>query len=105
MLPPEGGKERILHYWNQVRAGVVDVSGSNSSAHPGVARSAANIDDAWIGLDVHRFLTERLGRTVQVLNDADAAGVAIDVGFRRRYTKRANPARFPRAAIHTGISA
>lgn len=42
----------------------------------GVARSAANIDDAWIGLDVHRFLTERLGRTVHVLNDADAAGLA-----------------------------
>lgn len=42
----------------------------------GVARSAANIDDAWIGLDVQRFLTQRLGRTVQVLNDADAAGLA-----------------------------
>lgn len=42
----------------------------------GVACSAANIDDAWIGLDAHRFLTERLGRTVQVINDADAAGLA-----------------------------
>ncbi|MFI7495024.1 polyphosphate--glucose phosphotransferase [Kocuria sp. M4R2S49] len=42
----------------------------------GVAHSAANIDDAWIGLDVRRFLTERLGRTVHVLNDADAAGLA-----------------------------
>ncbi|MFI7582658.1 polyphosphate--glucose phosphotransferase [Kocuria sp. M1N1S27] len=42
----------------------------------GVAHSAANIDDAWIGLDARRFLAERLGRTVQVLNDADAAGLA-----------------------------
>ncbi|MFW6187345.1 MAG: polyphosphate--glucose phosphotransferase [Actinomycetota bacterium] len=42
----------------------------------GVARSAANIDDAWLGLDARRFLAERLGRTVQVLNDADAAGLA-----------------------------
>lgn len=42
----------------------------------GVARSAANIDDAWIGLDARRFLTERLERTVHVINDADAAGLA-----------------------------
>jgi polyphosphate glucokinase len=42
----------------------------------GVARSAAHIDDAWIGLDVGRFLTDRLGRAVHVINDADAAGLA-----------------------------
>ncbi|MFI7482612.1 polyphosphate--glucose phosphotransferase [Kocuria sp. M1R5S2] len=42
----------------------------------GVACSAAHIDDAWLGLDVRRFLSERLGRTVQVINDADAAGLA-----------------------------
>lgn len=42
----------------------------------GVARSAANIDSTWIGLDTERFLTERLGRPVHVLNDADAAGRA-----------------------------
>jgi polyphosphate glucokinase len=42
----------------------------------GVARSAANIDRGWLGLDVQRFLTERLGRAVHVLNDADAAGLA-----------------------------
>lgn len=42
----------------------------------GVARSAANIDSAWIGLDAERFLGERLGRTVHALNDADAAGLA-----------------------------
>jgi polyphosphate glucokinase len=42
----------------------------------GVARSAANIDSAWIGLNAERFLTDRLGRPVHVLNDADAAGLA-----------------------------
>lgn len=42
----------------------------------GIACSAANIDDAWIGLDVNRFLTNRLGRVAHVLNDADAAGLA-----------------------------
>lgn len=42
----------------------------------GVARSAANIDDAWIGTDVRAALTSRLDRPVAVLNDADAAGMA-----------------------------
>jgi polyphosphate glucokinase len=42
----------------------------------GVARSAANIDNAWIGLDAEHFLADQLGRTVHVLNDADAAGLA-----------------------------
>lgn len=42
----------------------------------GVARSAANMDDSWIGLDVHSYLRARLGLPVCVLNDADAAGLA-----------------------------
>ena len=42
----------------------------------GVARSAANMDAGWIGLDVQAYLRERLGRPVCVVNDADAAGMA-----------------------------
>jgi polyphosphate glucokinase len=42
----------------------------------GVARTAANVDKAWIGTDVDTLLTEQLGRSVHVLNDADAAGYA-----------------------------
>jgi len=42
----------------------------------GVARTAANVDSSWIGTDVDALLTERLGRAVVVLNDADAAGLA-----------------------------
>jgi polyphosphate glucokinase len=42
----------------------------------GVVHSAANIDKSWIGTDADALLTERLGRDVHVLNDADAAGVA-----------------------------
>jgi polyphosphate glucokinase len=41
----------------------------------GVVRTAANIDQAWIGTDVRRLLSKRLGRAVTVVNDADAAGV------------------------------
>src|SRR5215218_4056185 len=42
----------------------------------GVVRTAANIDPSWIGTDIDTMLTERLGRPVHVVNDADAAGVA-----------------------------
>jgi polyphosphate glucokinase len=42
----------------------------------GVARTAANVDESWIGTDVAGVLGEATGRRVEVLNDADAAGVA-----------------------------
>lgn len=42
----------------------------------GVVHSAANIDKHWIGEDVDRLITERTGRNVHVVNDADAAGLA-----------------------------
>lgn len=45
-------------------------------AQHGVARSAANIDKSWVDVDVDALFTERLGRPVHVVNDADAAGVA-----------------------------
>lgn len=46
-----------------------------------VATTAANIDDAWIGTDVHELLADHLGqRPVCALNDADAAGLA-EVAF------------------------
>jgi len=45
-------------------------------AQKGVARSAANIDPAWVDVDVDALFTERLDRPVHVVNDADAAGVA-----------------------------
>jgi polyphosphate glucokinase len=41
----------------------------------GVVRTAANIDPAWIGTDARKLLSDKLGRPVTVVNDADAAGV------------------------------
>lgn len=42
-----------------------------------VAHSAANIDPTWIGINVAELFTKHLGdRTICVLNDADAAGLA-----------------------------
>jgi len=42
----------------------------------GVARTAANVDKSWIDTDVDALLTQKLGRPVHVVNDADAAGFA-----------------------------
>ena len=42
----------------------------------GVACTAANIDQSWIGTDVTRLFSATTGRDVTVLNDADAAGLA-----------------------------
>lgn len=42
----------------------------------GVARSAANVDKSWIGTNVDELFTQELGREVEVMNDADAAGLA-----------------------------
>lgn len=46
-----------------------------------VARTAANIDDSWIGTNVHDLFSRHLpDRELAVLNDADAAGLA-EVAF------------------------
>jgi polyphosphate glucokinase len=42
----------------------------------GVVHSAANIDKAWVGEDADKLFTDRTGRDVHVVNDADAAGLA-----------------------------
>ncbi|HXX60367.1 MAG TPA: ROK family protein, partial [Candidatus Sulfotelmatobacter sp.] len=46
----------------------------------GRSLSAANVDPAFIDAPVQQLLTERLGRPVVVINDADAAGLA-EVAF------------------------
>ena len=42
----------------------------------GVAQTAANVDEAWIGTDASKLFTDAIGSPVTVVNDADAAGVA-----------------------------
>ena len=50
----------------------------------GVVRTAANIDQTWIGTDAETLLERaRSGAPVHVVNDADAAGVA-EAAVRRR---------------------
>lgn len=42
----------------------------------GVVRSAANIDESWIGVNGEELFAEAIGHPVHLINDADAAGVA-----------------------------
>jgi polyphosphate glucokinase len=42
----------------------------------GIAHTAANIDASWIGANGETLAASALGRPVQFLNDADAAGIA-----------------------------
>jgi polyphosphate glucokinase len=42
----------------------------------GVVRTAANIDQSWIGANGAALLSEKVNRPVHLMNDADAAGVA-----------------------------
>lgn len=42
----------------------------------GIVRTAANIDESWIDTDVRQLFAGATGRSVSVINDADAAGVA-----------------------------
>jgi polyphosphate glucokinase len=42
----------------------------------GVAKTAANVDKSWLGLDVAAALSGAIGASVKVVNDADAAGLA-----------------------------
>lgn len=42
----------------------------------GVTKTAANIDESWVGFDADRALERALKRPVWMVNDADAAGLA-----------------------------
>jgi polyphosphate glucokinase len=45
-----------------------------------VAKSAANIDKSWVGVNIEEILAEKTGCKIKVVNDADAAGMA-EVAF------------------------
>jgi polyphosphate glucokinase len=42
----------------------------------GIVRTAANIDQSWLGVDGAALVAGALGRPTEFLNDADAAGIA-----------------------------
>ncbi|MGZ6313050.1 MAG: polyphosphate--glucose phosphotransferase [Candidatus Limnocylindrales bacterium] len=51
-------------------------AGVPSVVKGGVTLTVANVDRSWIGVPARDLLSERLGRAMIVLNDADAAGLA-----------------------------
>jgi polyphosphate glucokinase len=65
------GKVAEFHGWR----GITGVTVPAVVQH-GVVRSAANIDQGWVGVDAVALLQPEVGGPVTVLNDADAAGLA-----------------------------
>ena len=50
--------------------------GFPAAIHQNIVRTAANIHQSWIGVDVIELLQQKTGIRPTVLNDADAAGIA-----------------------------
>jgi len=50
--------------------------GFPAAVQHGVARTAANIDQSWIGTDIIDLFSSKTRCSVKVINDADAAGLA-----------------------------
>jgi len=66
-----------LHKWKQ---GDLIGCGFPAVIVRGVAHSAANIDNKWIGINTEKYFAQKTGFKVKVVNDADAAGMA-EVAF------------------------
>jgi len=66
---------QLLENLNWTNGGLVGC-GFPAIVKEGVALSAANIDDSWIGTNVAELFSDVSGCNVKVLNDADAAGMA-----------------------------
>lgn len=78
--PQKASPAEVLEVVCQV-ARSFDTDGPIGVTFPGVVirgtlHTAANMGDAWIGLDLPKELRRRLRRPVVAMNDADAAGVA-----------------------------
>lgn len=65
-------KQLIDHFSYEGPVGV----GFPAIVRRGIAKSAANIDDAWIGTNIEETLGAATGNSFYALNDADAAGIA-----------------------------
>lgn len=67
-------EELATHFEPQCGAGPIGISIPGQVKH-GVVQLAVNLSPEWTGFDLQGALSKRLGRTVHVVNDADAAGV------------------------------
>lgn len=67
-------REIIEHFADSIGDGPVGVSFPAPTRH-GVIPFIANLDQGWAGLHAEDYLSDKLGRPVTVVNDADAAGL------------------------------
>lgn len=67
-------REIVEHFADHIGDGPIGVTVPAVVMH-GVTRSAANIDPAWIDFPIEKLFADTVGRSVAVVNDADAAGV------------------------------
>jgi polyphosphate glucokinase len=83
METPEGGRPKDIA--NALKSLIAQLPKSDglpvgicfpAIVKDGVTMSAANVSDEWINLDADKLFEKELKRTVHVLNDADAAGLA-----------------------------
>jgi polyphosphate glucokinase len=67
---------RRLEATGELTAGLPGGAGFPSVIRGGQAMTATHGDRSWIGAPIQQMLEQRLGRSMLVINDADAAGVA-----------------------------
>lgn len=83
--PMPATPQAVAEVVRQIAAAYPQVEGPIGFGFPavvkgGVARTAANVDRAWIGTSGVELVREATGRAAAFLNDADAAGIA-EMGF------------------------
>lgn len=68
-------EEIVDHFAEEIGDGPIGVTVPAVVTH-GRTRSAANIDKSWIDAQAQEIFEDQLGRSIVLVNDADAAGVA-----------------------------
>lgn len=63
------------HFSDQIGDAPIGVAIPSPVIH-GVVPFIANLHQDWVGVNADEFLTQRLGRPITLVNDADAAGLA-----------------------------
>lgn len=67
--------EIVEHFAEQIGDNPVGVAIPGPVVH-NVVKYMANLHESWVGVDADELLSDKLGRKVQLVNDADAAGLA-----------------------------
>lgn len=65
-------KQLVQHFEWKGKIGV----GFPAVIRKGIAKTAANVDASWVNIDVDKLISETTGCETNVINDADAAGIA-----------------------------